>query len=73
MTSLTIHLPDELAEKAKKAGLLESDNLVQLLSKQLTDIEQENIVQQIFQPFPSRQGNVVTNEQIDKLRDIEGV
>lgn len=73
MTSLIIHLPDELAEKAKQAGLLDSENLIHLLNKQLDEIEKISFTQQIFQPFQSRHANVVTNEQINQLRDIEGI
>ncbi|MDR7015012.1 hypothetical protein [Acinetobacter sp. 3657] len=35
MTSLTIHLPDELVKKAEQAGLLESEELAKLLEQAL--------------------------------------
>lgn len=72
MTSLTIQLPDELVERAEQAGLLKSENLVQLLNKQLADIEQVNFAQQIFQPFTTGT-NTVSNEQINQIRDLDGI
>lgn len=33
MTSLTIHLPDKLAEKAQKIGLLDAEQVVELIKQ----------------------------------------
>ncbi|MFT3813031.1 MAG: hypothetical protein QM740_06590 [Acidovorax sp.] len=77
MTSLTIELPDALAARARQAGLLEPEKLIRLISRQLEQATPEApaataAAEEVFQPFRGGQ-HPVTNEQINRLREMEGI
>ena len=76
----TIDIDDDLLAAAKElarvqrssAGKVVSQLLRKALSNTGTPLESESPAVGGFRPFPSR-GTVVTNEQINELRDKEGV
>lgn len=80
----TLDIDDDLLAAAKDLARRERSTAGQvvsrLLRRSLTGAEEAPAVGRAsrakvagFQPFPARKGKVATNEQVDALRDAEGI
>ncbi len=80
----TLDIDDDLLAAAKELARRERSTAGQvvsrLLRRSLTGAEEPSSAGRAprskvagFQPFPARRGKVATNEQVDALRDVEGI
>lgn len=65
MVTVTVELPEEIAEKAERAGILENKSMVRLLE---AEIEQQRRIDHFFETLDLLQSdpNRLTPEEIDE-------